>query len=106
VIANFSSKKVQNEKPHNLYSSPNISSTIQRSIIRWAGHVALTGEVTTAYTLARKPKRKRSSRENLAGQIGRQHLGAAVFESGLDASGSYENRNKSSGSIKPGKCID
>jgi len=61
VISKFFVMRLQNEEPHNLYSSLNISSTIQRSRIRWAGHAALTGEMTTAYILARKPKRKRNS---------------------------------------------
>jgi hypothetical protein len=36
--------KLHNEKLHILYSSPNIIRQIKSRIMRWAGHVARTGE--------------------------------------------------------------
>jgi len=37
-------RKLHNEKPNYLYSSPNIVRVFEPRIMRWAGHVALLGE--------------------------------------------------------------
>jgi hypothetical protein len=39
-----SCRKVHNEELHNLYSSPSIIRMTKLRRIRWAGHVARTGE--------------------------------------------------------------
>jgi hypothetical protein len=37
-------RKLHNEEPHNLYSSPDIIRQIKSRRMRWAGHVARMGE--------------------------------------------------------------
>jgi hypothetical protein len=37
-------RKLHSEELHNLYSSPNIIRQIKSRRMRWAGHVACTGE--------------------------------------------------------------
>ena len=52
-------RKLHNEEFIDLYSSPNIR-VIKWKRVRWAGHVALTGERKDAYcVLAEKPMGKR-----------------------------------------------
>jgi hypothetical protein len=36
-------RKLHNEKPHDLYSSPNTGRVIKSRRMRWAGHVAQMG---------------------------------------------------------------
>jgi hypothetical protein len=49
-----------NEELHNLYSSPDIIRMIKSMRMRWAGHVAGTGETRNAYRiLVGKPEGKR-----------------------------------------------
>jgi hypothetical protein len=51
---------LHNEKLHNLYSSPSIIRIMKSRMMRWAGHVARTGEKRNAYRLlVGKPERKR-----------------------------------------------
>jgi hypothetical protein len=50
-------RKVHNEEPIDLYSSPNIFLVIKSKRTRWAGHVARTGERKDAYkALVGKPE--------------------------------------------------
>jgi hypothetical protein len=42
-------RKLEYEEFHNLYSSPNIIRMIKSRRMRWAGHVARTGEKRNAY---------------------------------------------------------
>jgi hypothetical protein len=41
-------RKLHNEEPHNLYSSPNIVRMIESRRMRWAGHVARRGTKSIA----------------------------------------------------------
>jgi hypothetical protein len=53
-------RKLHNEKPHNLYSSPDIIRQVNSRRMRWAGHVARMGEERKVYKyLVRKPEGKR-----------------------------------------------
>jgi hypothetical protein len=52
-------KKLHNEEVHNLYSSPDIIRQITSNRMRWAGHVAHTGEERKVYKVpVGKPKGK------------------------------------------------
>jgi hypothetical protein len=52
-------RKLHNEELHNLYSSPSIIRLMRPRRMRWAGHVARTGEKKYAYRiLVRKPEGK------------------------------------------------
>ena len=42
-------RKLHNEEPNGLYSSPNIVRLIKSSRMRWAGHVARMGERRFVY---------------------------------------------------------
>jgi hypothetical protein len=44
-------RKLHNEELHGLYSSPSIIRVIKARRMRWAGHVALMGEVRGAYNI-------------------------------------------------------
>jgi hypothetical protein len=56
-------RKLHNEELHNLYSSTSIIGIIKSWRMRWAGHVARTGEKRNVYRLlVRKPKGKRPPR--------------------------------------------
>jgi hypothetical protein len=44
-------RKLHNEELHNLYSSPYIIRTIKSRRMRWAGHVAQTGDTRNAYRI-------------------------------------------------------
>jgi hypothetical protein len=44
-------RKLHNEEPHNLYSSPSIIRFIKSKTMRWAGHVARMGEKRNVYRL-------------------------------------------------------
>jgi hypothetical protein len=44
-------RKIHNEELHNLYSSPSIIRMIKLRSMRWAGHVARTGEKRNAYRI-------------------------------------------------------
>jgi hypothetical protein len=44
-------RKMHNEEIHDLYSSPNIIRMIKSRNMRWAGHVARTGETRNAYRI-------------------------------------------------------
>jgi hypothetical protein len=53
-------RKLHNDEPHNVYSSPNIVSMIKSRRMRWAGHVARVGEGRGAYRfLVGRPEGKR-----------------------------------------------
>jgi hypothetical protein len=50
--------KLHNEEFHSLYSSPNIIRQIKSRQMKWAGHVACTGQEKKVYkVLVGKPKR-------------------------------------------------
>jgi hypothetical protein len=52
-------RKLHNEEPHNLYTSPSIIRMIKSRRMRWAGHVARMGENRNAYSiLVGKPEGK------------------------------------------------
>jgi hypothetical protein len=53
-------RKLHNEDPHNLYSSPNIIRMIKSRRMRWTGHVARMGETNAYRILVGKPEGKRS----------------------------------------------
>jgi hypothetical protein len=44
-------RKLHNEELHDLYSSPSVIRIIKSRRMRWAGHVALMGEMRNAYRL-------------------------------------------------------
>jgi hypothetical protein len=44
-------RKLHNDELHSLYSSPNIVRVIKSRRMRWAGHVAYKGEVSTGFRL-------------------------------------------------------
>jgi hypothetical protein len=44
-------RRLHNEELNDLYSSPNIIRVIKSRRMRWAGHVARTGEKRGAYTI-------------------------------------------------------
>jgi hypothetical protein len=53
-------RRLRNEEPYDLYSSPNIIRMIKSRSMGWAGHVALIGETRCAYrVLVGKPEGKR-----------------------------------------------
>jgi hypothetical protein len=53
-------RKLHNEELHGSYSSPSIVRVIKARRIRWAGHVARTGEVRSAYNiLVERPEGRR-----------------------------------------------
>jgi hypothetical protein len=53
-------RKVNNEEPHNLYSSPSIIRIIKSRRMKWAGHVARMWARRNAYrTLVGKPEGRR-----------------------------------------------
>jgi hypothetical protein len=53
-------RKLHNEELHSLYSSLSIVMVIKARRMKWAGHVALTGEVRGAYNiLVRWPEGRR-----------------------------------------------
>jgi hypothetical protein len=42
-------KRIDNEKPQNLHSSPKITRMTKPRRMKWAGHVALVGEMRNTY---------------------------------------------------------
>ena len=53
-------RKLHNEELHNLYCCPSIIRMLKSRRMRWAGHVARTGEKRNTYRiLVGKPERKR-----------------------------------------------
>jgi hypothetical protein len=53
-------RRLHNEELHDLYSSPNIIRVIKSRRMRWAGHVARTGDRRGAYRfLVGRPEGKR-----------------------------------------------
>jgi len=53
-------KKIHNKELYNLYPSPDTLKVIKSETMRWAGHVALMGQMRNAYNiLVGKPKGKR-----------------------------------------------
>jgi hypothetical protein len=53
-------RKLHNDELHNVYSSPNIVTVIKSRRIKWAGHVARTGEGRGVYrVLVGRPEGKR-----------------------------------------------
>jgi hypothetical protein len=54
-------RKLNNEKLHNLYSSPIIIRMLKSRRMRWAGHVARMRETSNAYRrLVGKPEGKKT----------------------------------------------
>jgi hypothetical protein len=52
-------RNLHNEELHNLYSSPDIIREVKSRRMRWAGHVARTGEERKVYkVLVGKPKER------------------------------------------------
>jgi hypothetical protein len=53
-------RRLHNEELHNLYASSNIIRVIKSKKMRWAGHVALMGQMRIAHKIfAGKPEGKR-----------------------------------------------
>jgi hypothetical protein len=53
-------RKLHNEKPHNLYSSPNFIRRIKSRRMRWTGHLARMGNERNVFkALVGKPEGKR-----------------------------------------------
>jgi hypothetical protein len=44
-------RELHDEELHGLYSSPDIIRVMESRRIRWAGHIARTGEMIIAYTV-------------------------------------------------------
>jgi hypothetical protein len=44
-------RKLQHEKFHSFYSSPNITRVIKSRRVRWAGYTACMGKIRNAYTI-------------------------------------------------------
>jgi len=44
-------RKLRNEELHNLYSQPHVIKVMKLRAVRWAGHVARTAEVRSAYKI-------------------------------------------------------
>jgi hypothetical protein len=57
-------KRLQNDKLHNLYASPNVVSVIKSKRIKWVGHAAHMGQMNTYKILVRKPEGKRPFRRH------------------------------------------
>jgi len=58
-----SRRKLHNDELHSLYASPNIVKVIKSKRMRWAGHVARTGEERGVYrVLVGRPEGKRPLR--------------------------------------------
>jgi hypothetical protein len=56
-------RKMNNEKLHNLYCSPDIR-VIKSRRVRWAGHVGRMGKMRSAYKISvGNPDRKRTTRK-------------------------------------------
>jgi hypothetical protein len=54
-------RRLHNEELHGLYSSPSIVRVSKARRMRWAGHVALIGEVRGAYNiLVRRPEGRKT----------------------------------------------
>jgi hypothetical protein len=47
-----SSRKLHNDRLHNLYSSPNIIGMIKLRRMKWAGYVTRMGEIRNAYKIS------------------------------------------------------
>jgi hypothetical protein len=57
-------RKMENEKLHILYSSPNIIRQIKSRRMRWAGHVACMGEERKVHkVLVEKSRRKETTQK-------------------------------------------
>jgi hypothetical protein len=70
-------RKLHNDEPHNLYSSPNIVREIKSRKMRWAGHVARMGERRGVYrVLVGRPEGKRP--------LGRPNIKLDLREIGID----------------------
>jgi hypothetical protein len=52
-------RKLHNEELHNLYCSPNIIGMMNSRRMRWAGHVAYTGEKGNAYKILVECRKER-----------------------------------------------
>jgi hypothetical protein len=76
-------RKLHNEELHDLFSSPSIVRVIKARRMRWAGHVARTGEVRGAYNIlvgrfeGRRPvgRPRRRWEDNIRWILGKQGLG-------------------------------
>jgi hypothetical protein len=112
-------RKLHNEELHGLYSSPSIFRVIKARRMRWAGHVALMGEVRGAYNiLVGRPEGRRplgrpmcrwedniemDLREIEFGDVEWIHL---AQDTDRWQAGSCEHSNEPSGSIKFGEFLD
>jgi hypothetical protein len=103
------------EELRNLYASPNIIKVLKCRTMRWARHVARTGEITIYKILFGKPEGKNHSEDlGVDGNTIRMDLTERVGRCGLDSSasgqgsvaGSCEHDNEPSGSIKGGEILD
>jgi hypothetical protein len=98
-------RKLHNDNPHNLYSSPSKIRIINTRRMRWAGHVALMGPKRNAYRiLVGIPERKRllgrprrRSVDNI--KIGLREIGWDGMN-WIDLAQNRDNGNEPSGSIK------
>jgi hypothetical protein len=109
-------RRLHNEELHNLYASPRTIRVIKSRRMRWAGHIAHTGEMRNTYNiLAGKPEGKRTlGIPKCRLEYYRAPRRNRVESCGLDASdsgqgqlaGSYERGNEPSGSIKGGEFVE
>jgi hypothetical protein len=67
--------KLHNEEFHSLYSSPNIIRQIKSRQMKWAGHVACTGQEKKVYkVLVGKPKRDYLEDQGIDGMMGSEWI--------------------------------
>ena len=84
-------RKLHNEEPNDLYSSPNIVRVIKSRRMRWAEHVALIGGSTDAYRVLEGNLKERDHLEDpgVDGRIILRWIFRKLYgEHGLDRSGS------------------
>jgi hypothetical protein len=107
-------RKLHNEEPDDLCSSPSIVWVIRSRIMSWAGHVAHIGQKSGAYrVLVGKPEGKRPlgrskcrSEDNIKIDLQEVGCGGMDWIGLVQVAGTRECGNEPSGSIKCGESLD